>query len=226
MSNHEWAPLYQENVERYRTARPKRANYIIDFLRSRNEEVPRSILEVGAFSGKDIAELSTLFTDASCYAMDREIEVFSRGPGENVSCMVADAFRMPFRDGTFDIVFHSGLIVLFDNEQASLLVTEQVRVCRGLAFVFGHNQSNIFDLIMSSIRVAKGDSLYKFRRFSAAEMLDLVPPDSLLESVEYTDNMLENFVGRTMPFLLGPLRPIARLLRRWLCNEIVVVCRT
>ncbi|OQX85407.1 methyltransferase type 11 [candidate division KSB1 bacterium 4484_87] len=77
----------------------------------------KKILEVGAGSGRDSLKL---FQDnARVFVLDyapQSLEIIrSLNQQENAAlqCVQADAFQMPFPDGTFDIVFHQGLLEHF-----------------------------------------------------------------------------------------------------------------
>lgn len=72
------------------------------------------ILEVGAGTGRDSAELARRgarvqvldFADSSLRIVS---EMKEREKLDNLRLVRGDAFRAPFADGTFDIVFHQGL---------------------------------------------------------------------------------------------------------------------
>jgi len=77
----------------------------------------RHVLEVGAGSGRDLLELAQKgaigvvldYSPASLELVRRQ----ATERGIPVHLVQADALRMPFRDGTFDVVFHQGLLEHF-----------------------------------------------------------------------------------------------------------------
>ena len=77
----------------------------------------RRVLEVGAGSGRDLLALSRAgaigwvldYSPASLALVQRQ----AREQGVPVLLVQADALRMPFRDGAFDVVFHQGLLEHF-----------------------------------------------------------------------------------------------------------------
>ncbi len=92
----------------------------------------RWVLEVGAGSGRDSIALARrgariLVVD---YVMSsfRVIRQQARAAGVDLVCVCADAQRMPFRDGTFDLVFHQGLMEHFRDPMP--LLRENYRVTR------------------------------------------------------------------------------------------------
>ena len=52
----------------------------------------------------------------------------ARGPGATVHLVRANALALPFRDGTFDVVFHQGLLEHFRDPRP--LLAENARVVR------------------------------------------------------------------------------------------------
>jgi len=92
----------------------------------------RFVLEVGAGSGRDALGLVREgaigvvldYSPASLALVARQ----AREQGLAVHLVRADALRMPFREGTFDVVFHQGLLEHFRDPQP--LLRENVRITR------------------------------------------------------------------------------------------------
>lgn len=90
------------------------------------------ILEVGAGTGRDNVELSTL--GAEVYALDFTAEALtltqqlSDQQGSTVRLVCADTLRLPFASGSFDLLFSQGLLEHFSDPYA--VVQEQARVIR------------------------------------------------------------------------------------------------
>ena len=89
------------------------------------------VLEVGAGSGRDglmLAErgATVVSLDYSLPSL-RLIRSQALGAGTIAACC-GDAFALPFADGTFDIVFHQGLLEHFRNPDD--LIAENARVLR------------------------------------------------------------------------------------------------
>jgi len=93
----------------------------------------RTVMEVGAGSGRDILELARAgaigvvldYSPASLELVRRQ----SRESGVPVHLVRADALALPFRDGTFDVVFHQGLLEHFRDPMP--LLRENTRVTKG-----------------------------------------------------------------------------------------------
>jgi SAM-dependent methyltransferase len=90
----------------------------------------RRVLEVGAGSGRDLLALARLgavglvldYSPASLELVRRQ----AREQGVPVLLVQADALRMPFRDGSLDVVFHQGLLEHFRDPLP--LLRENARV--------------------------------------------------------------------------------------------------
>jgi len=90
----------------------------------------KRVLEVGAGSGRDSVTLAgagavSILLDYSVASLEVARGVASRA-GMGVHLVRADALRMPFRDGTFQVVFHQGLLEHFRDPMP--LLRENVRV--------------------------------------------------------------------------------------------------
>ena len=88
------------------------------------------VLEVGAGSGRDSLDL--VRRGARVWVVDytpTALRLVGRQPGgERLGRVCGDAFRLPFADASFDIVFHQGLLEHFREPRG--LLTENARVLR------------------------------------------------------------------------------------------------
>jgi SAM-dependent methyltransferase len=94
----------------------------------------KKVLEVGAGTGRDSFNLVNV--GAEVYQLDYSesalsiIASIARHESVPVHPLCGDAFVLPFRDETFDIVFHQGLLEHFREPQATHLLRENIRVLR------------------------------------------------------------------------------------------------
>lgn len=221
-----WDELIAEHGEQYRRSRPKRGQFVERYLKSFGvpESSNGSFLEEGAFSAKDTIYLAEKFPHANFVVLDLALETLKSNRQERVFPVSGDAFRLPFKDHSIDFTFHSGLIVLFDNDRAEKIVAEQLRVTSKIAFVFGHNKANFVDVIVSWVRrkwLRLG--LYQYRRFTLDELVGLCSRHGKVIESGYVDNMLVNFTKRRMPFLSGVVERFFGVKPTWLFNEVFVV---
>jgi SAM-dependent methyltransferase len=90
------------------------------------------VLEVGAGSGRDSLVLAR--EGARVFVLDYVRSSFSvirrlaKERGLEIHCVCADATRMPFRDGSFAVVFHQGLMEHFRDPRP--LLSENHRILR------------------------------------------------------------------------------------------------
>jgi len=89
------------------------------------------VLEVGAGTGRDALDLAR--RGARAVALDYSapsLRLIGKQPGagDAMSLVCGDAFALPFPDGTFDVVFHQGLLEHFRNPDD--LVAENARVLK------------------------------------------------------------------------------------------------
>ncbi len=85
------------------------------------------VLEVGAGTGRDAAELATLGARVTALDYSEEsLRLMSSAVGDAVYIVCGDATRLPFRSGSFDVVYHQGLLEHFRDPGEVL--DENVRV--------------------------------------------------------------------------------------------------
>jgi SAM-dependent methyltransferase len=91
-----------------------------------------SVLEIGAGTGRDSIPLAD--RGATVYQLDyshESLRLMKGASGDrNITQIGADTFRLPFRDNTFDIVFHQGLLEHFRPAEAERMVREQLRIVK------------------------------------------------------------------------------------------------
>src|SRR5690606_7496088 len=99
------------------------------YVRALLKRGERKLLEIGAGSFRDMAALQRMGRD--CSGMDFSPEAVRRAKlafpliSQNMHAM--SAFDMQFLDNAFDLTYHNGFWVLFDDEQILELAKEQAR---------------------------------------------------------------------------------------------------
>jgi len=95
------------------------------------KDIPKdsSILEVGCGAGCELDLLRDMgFTNLKGVDLNPEAVEFCQGKG---LCVIeADAERLPFKDGSFDLVMTNGLLIHIPLERLSVVMGEIVRVSR------------------------------------------------------------------------------------------------
>ncbi len=117
----------------------------------------KRVLEVGAGSGRDSVALAeqgaiAVMLDYSMASLQVARNV-SRRAGISPHLVRADALRMPFRDGSFDVVFHQGLLEHFRDPRP--LLHENVRVLRpdGMLLVDVPQRFHLYTLVKHALIV-------------------------------------------------------------------------
>jgi SAM-dependent methyltransferase len=119
----------------------------------------RRVLEVGAGSGRDTLALVRagaigVVLDYSPASLEL-VRGLARRQGLNVNLVQADGLAMPFRDGTFDVVFHQGLLEHFRDSRP--LLVENARVLdRGGRVVVDVPQTFHLYTVMKKVLIALG----------------------------------------------------------------------
>lgn len=113
-----------------------------------------SILEVGCGSGiytlsllrefQDHPRFNATLIDFSSIALSFARKNAERN-GVHANPVLADAFKLPFPDGTFDIVYNEGVNEHFNGEKRQLIFNEMARVCKlgGQVIVIVPNSLNL-----------------------------------------------------------------------------------
>jgi ubiquinone/menaquinone biosynthesis C-methylase UbiE len=167
-----WPSLWRRHLDTY-LAKPPRTGYWADAWFGRRAD---SFLELGCGSGRDALYLAkrghrVVGTDLDAETLD---ELNRRFQKETISFRTADAAALDFPDDGFDVVYHNGLWVLFEDDD--LLITmlkEQVRVAKKFAVILVHNAANQ-TLVDQFKKRSEADELYDIRFFIQSELEALI----------------------------------------------------
>ena len=115
-----------------------------DDFYSQHERIERAIRDIGAWKGCWAVEagsgtgsagnfmlelgMKPILLDLSQHSLDKCRQRFHVDSG--VSMIRGDVFRLPFKSGTLDLIFHQGLIEHFRNEQPRSILQENLRVLK------------------------------------------------------------------------------------------------
>lgn len=126
---------------------------LIEFLKRHKQ-----ILEVGCGQGR----FMSLFSNISGLEYSQKFINIAKKRGVKGKIFKGDAFNMPFRSGTFDMVFSTGLIEHYEDKQK--LVSEHVRVLKmnGLCLITVPS-SGLDGYLVNLLRevVYKGTKMYE-----------------------------------------------------------------
>ncbi|HTP13258.1 MAG TPA: methyltransferase domain-containing protein [Bacteroidota bacterium] len=192
----------------------------------------KKVLEIGAGTGRDSFPL--VEHGAIVYQLDyaeNSLRILKRLADESkyqVSIVGGDTFSLPFRDGTFDIIFHQGLLEHFRKPVAENLLRENIRVLKqgGLLLVDvpqrWHSYTVVKHLLISAGKWFAGWE----RSFSVGELRNLLRSLGLTPVYAYGEWMYPSFfyrafrevlkkAGWTLPLYPTVSKGLTNLRARW-----------
>ena len=103
---------------------------ILDAVEKSTTLKGKKVLEMGAGSGLTSLALSQkgAFVIAADLSQDAIRLIIENTKKSNVKIVQADVFNVPFKDNSFDVVFHQGLIEHFKNPEK--ILKEQIRILK------------------------------------------------------------------------------------------------
>lgn len=162
----QWDNKWHELFDHYQND-PRHAFYINAYL-SRQDKV----IELAAGSFRDTFKLNEL--GINCHAMDFSHEAVRRAqalhPELNKQLNSGNAFDLEqIHDKEFDVSFHNGFWVLFDDHDIEQLAMEQARISKRLMIATVHNAHNAA-FIDYFAQQAEQDELFRIRFFTKDEI--------------------------------------------------------
>ncbi len=160
------------------------------------------MLEVGAGTGRDSFDLVGL--GATVVQLDysenalRIITSIARDRKIDVKPLCGNAFAMPFRDESFDVVFHQGLLEHFQEPKASELLRENVRVLRkgGLLLVDVPQRWHFYTVVKHILIAFNAWFAGWEREFSAGELEQVLRGVGISPVASYGEWMYPSFAYR------------------------------
>lgn len=162
------------------------------------------VLEVGAGTGRDSfplaqcgARVVQLDYSVQSLAILRDLAAQQNIPVEIVG---GDTFSLPFRDGSFDVVFHQGLLEHFREPAAQKLLEENIRVLRpgGLLLVDVPQRYHAYT-VAKRILIAAGRWFAGWERsFTIGELVRVVEQLGMQPVHRYGEWMVPSFFYRSL----------------------------
>ncbi|MBN1466992.1 class I SAM-dependent methyltransferase [candidate division KSB1 bacterium] len=116
-NQHIWELFWEQSIEEVYA----NSERIIDQIRAVGDIENKRIMEVGAGSGRDSLKLVDLGAQAFVldYAVNslRRIRELALKQQKTIHLVRGDAFHMPFKADSIDIIFHQGLLEHFTNPE-------------------------------------------------------------------------------------------------------------
>lgn len=111
------------------------------------------ILEVGSATGSLCAHLEESgYLSVGVDASEKMVKT-AKLTDQDINCLVANAYSLPFADNEFDVVVSSSLLNIVLNKQR--VINEMVRICKDkgivsiLVPIYGFNDENLESLVSS-----------------------------------------------------------------------------
>jgi ubiquinone/menaquinone biosynthesis C-methylase UbiE len=171
----------------------------------------KSILEVGAGTGRDSAYM--LSDGARLFLLDysrNSLSLICKALPSmaGVNPVGADAFRMPFADASFDVVFHQGLLEHFRKPEAAALLRENIRVLKsgGLLIVDVPQRWHLYTIVKHFLIALNAWFAGWEREFSVRELKQLLSGMDMRFVHAYGEWMYPSFIYRTIREIFGKIR--------------------
>jgi ubiquinone/menaquinone biosynthesis C-methylase UbiE len=191
----------------------------------------KRVLEVGAGTGRDSFRMveqgaSVFMLDYSANSLNI-IKNIATEEKVQVNPVGGNAFSLPFPDGTFDLVFHQGLLEHFREEEAENLLRENIRVVKngGLLLVDVPQRYHIYT-VMKHILIAFNKWFAGWEReFSVPELERLLRSFGVVPVYRYGEWMYPSLfyrvtreglrkIGIKLPLNPTPIKPFTNFRRK------------
>jgi ubiquinone/menaquinone biosynthesis C-methylase UbiE len=146
-----------------------RVGHYINALRNDNET---NILELGAGSFRDTNQLSKfgLQVNANDFSQTSVDLAKTTFPLLKDKIKQMDAFNLSYSDKSFDLSFHNGLWVYYNEEEIDRLLKEQIRVTKHRVITIVHNDHNISFKEYFRTKIETGDDLFNIKFYQVDEI--------------------------------------------------------
>jgi SAM-dependent methyltransferase len=168
----------------------------------------RRVLEVGAGSGRDSIALARLGARVTVIDYVRSsLDVVAgnaNAAGVHIDMVCGDGTRMPFPEGTFDVVFHQGLMEHFRDERPLLRDNRRVLKTGGHAVIDVPQRWHPYT-VGKKVMIALDRWFAGWEtEYSIGELSRLVESEGLSVVGRFGDWMIPGFFYRSLRYVLRP----------------------
>jgi 2-polyprenyl-3-methyl-5-hydroxy-6-metoxy-1,4-benzoquinol methylase len=166
-----WEESWMQHIEGYLNSVPRAGIFIKNYFKN-----IKSVLEIAGGSCRDSRYLANNGFCATGSDFDEKTLKYlqeERFPNDKLNYSKEDAFNLTFQDNSFDLVFHNGFFIYFNDDEIYAMLREQERVSQKYIVFFVHNKKNRKQVELFN-KKAKNDKLYDIRFFNSDEVLDIV----------------------------------------------------
>ena len=197
-----WDAYWTENLDPHVTY--DNDDRVVQAILNLGDVRGKKILEVGAGSGRDSIDLAKRgaevtvidYSPASLKVLRRN----SKAAGVELRMVLGDGTRMPFEDGTFDVVFHQGLMEHFRDEGPLLRDNRRVLKVGGHA-VIDVPQKYHFYTVGKKVMIALDKWFAGWEtEYSINELEKLVAAEGFAVDARFGDWMIPGFFYRAFRY--------------------------
>jgi len=156
-----------------------------DFLKNTLKSIKKDkikILDVGCGTGRMLPEIFSIGKEIEYFGLDTSKEMVKHlkekakklSLGKEVKVKIGDASKLPFNNGTFDVVFTYHLLWHIPKENQREVIKEMERVTKKGGFIVFDvlNKDFIWEKIKIILSKKKEEGLYKIRINEAKKMIN------------------------------------------------------
>ncbi|MBP2312736.1 class I SAM-dependent methyltransferase [Azospirillum soli] len=208
---YDWTATWRLRLGSYLSAVPRAGLFLSQLPLGRFD----TVLEIACGSARDSLYLreigkTVVATDSNAHVIQQLDDQFEDLP--NIDFRVENAAALTFRDRQFDVSFHNGFFVLFDdNAFIKELLREQARVTRSHLFFIVHNGHNE-TLKRKFKEKSREDTIYDLRFFRRQDIETIVRESGIPYRHMRIYNFgspADRFLGERIKGIPNPLRGIA-----------------
>lgn len=139
MDKKEWSKSWEARLSEYSSGIPRTGIFIKSYLKH-----IKTSLELGCGSARDSIMLSSkgLEVTASDYEPTLINALKDINKDKNVVFSVVDASKTGFKDNSYDLVFHNGLFIYFNDNEIVSMLKEHSRISAKYLLIIVHNGKN------------------------------------------------------------------------------------
>jgi len=201
-----WDAYWKENLDPHVTY--DNDNRVVNAILALGDVTGKRILEVGAGSGRDSIALAKAGARVTVIDYVRSslnvVATNAAAAGVNITMVCGDGTGMPFPEGTFDVVFHQGLMEHFRDERPLLRDNRRVLKPGGHVVIDVPQRWHIYT-VGKKILIALDKWFAGWEtEYSIGQLRRLVESEGFRVTARFGDWMIPGFFYRAFRYALRP----------------------
>ena len=204
MDRNDWAESWKKHLSEYSSGIPRTGIFIKSYVKG-----IKTSLELGCGSARDSIMLALKGIDvtASDYEPSLIEALKEMHKDKNVVFSVVDAFDTKFKPDFFDLVFHNGLYVLFNDNEIVSMLKEHARISAKYLLILVHNGKNLQQKKLFA-KKAETDPVFNIKFFEIENLKKLLQ----LSDLHYKKVEFYKFGGKADIFFSKKLKGVPNIL--------------